>query len=754
MALAAVIHSPLSASGWEPKQAPLMTKWAKLVDPASPLPEYPRPQLVRSEWLSLNGIWQFQAGAAGEAVPVGQNLSGEILVPFPMESALSGVMQHHERSWYRRTFSVPEKWAGQNIVLHLDAVDFESEVFLNGKSVGLHQGGYDPVSYDITPYLSGPGPQELIVRVYDATDNAGEPRGKQTLHPHGIMYTSTSGIWQPVWLEPVPATGIADLKLVPDIDAGGLKLTVSVPGAADDVKVQAVARAGKKVVGKISGAPGAELFLPVPKATLWCPTNPFLYDLDVTLTKGGKTMDAVTSYFGMRKINLGQVDGFTKILLNNQFVFEFGPLDQGFWPDGIYTAPTDDALKSDIQREKAVGFNMVRKHIKVERARWYYWADKLGILVWQDMPSFNSYTDRPAAPDVPEFKSELERLVQTHWNSPAIIMWVIFNESQGQHDTASLVQAVKKLDPSRLVNQASGGGHFGVGDVLDVHSYPDPAYPVSANQAVVCGEFGGVGLAVTNHTWATGWGYVDAKDGADLVAKFDHFSELLSDFVQNHGLSAAVYTEITDVETELNGLYTYDRKVRKPGLHAIQSAIAASLGKYALTPLVPSSRADGQSWRYTTIMPASSWYTTNYSDGSWAVGLGGFGTAGTPGAVVRTVWNTSDIWLRRTFDPGPLTAEQLGRLAFSIHHDEDVEVYLNGVPVYAANGFVGSYTRVPFTEAGRRALLPGRENTLAVHCHQTVGGQYVDVGIDEQEVLVKPPSPAPALDAFELPDTE
>jgi len=754
MSLAATLSLCLNASAWEPKTAPLMTEWAKQVDPANTLPEYPRPQLVRSEWLNLNGLWQFQAGAAGDAVPVNQTLSGEILVPFPMESALSGVKEYHERSWYRRTFTVPEKWSGQHIVLHLDAVDWESEVFINGKSVGVHKGGYDAISYDITSFLNGTGPQELIVRVFDATDKAGEPRGKQTLHQGGIMYTSTSGIWQPVWLEPVPATGISELKMVPDIDAGGLNLTVTVPGAADDVKVKAVARVGKKVVGTISGAPGAELFLKIPKATLWSPTNPFLYDLDVTVTKGSKTLDSVESYFGMRKISLGKVDGFTKILLNNQFVFEIGPLDQGFWPDGIYTAPTDDALKSDIQREKAVGFNMVRKHIKVERQRWYYWADKLGILVWQDMPSFNSYTDHPATPDVPQYKTELERLVRTHWNSPSIIMWVIFNESQGQHDTVTLVHDVKQLDPSRLVNQASGGTHFGVGDVLDVHSYPDPAYPVSETQAVVCGEYGGVGLAITNHTWAKGWGYVGAKDGADLVSKFEGFSDLLSDFVQNHGLSAAVYTEITDVETELNGLYTYDRKVRKPNLHAIQSAIYAPLGKYALKPVVPSSKTEGQTWRYATVMPSASWFTTNYNDGSWAVGMGGFGTDGTPGAVVRTVWKSDNIWLRRTFNPGPLTAEQVNQLAFSVHHDEDVEIYLNGVPVYSATGFIGNYQRVPFNEAARRALLPGQENTLAVHCHQTTGGQYIDVGIDEREVLIKPPQPPASLDAFELPSTE
>ncbi|MDB6108550.1 MAG: glycoside hydrolase family 2, partial [Pedosphaera sp.] len=553
---------PSVSRAWQVKQAPLMTDWAQLVSTNNPLPEYPRPQMVRTNWLNLNGIWQFQAGTISDPVPTNQILAREILVPFPMESALSGIAEYHDRSWYRRTFTVPAAWSGNRILLHLDAVDWESEVFINGNSVGIHRGGYDPMSHDITSYLSGTGPQELIVRDYDPTDNAGEPRGKQTLHPGGIMYTSCSGIWQPVWLEPVPATSVADLKLVPDIDNNRLNVTVTVSGPTNGVTVRAVARIGTNLVGSITGAPGAQLLLPVPSATLWSPTNPFLYDLDIVLSNGPTRLDSVTSYFGMRKISLGIIGGFTKMLLNNQFVFQFGPLDQGFWPDGIYTAPTDDALKSDIEQAKTIGFNMVRKHIKVERARWYYWADKLGILVWQDMPSLNSYTGSPQPVDVPQFETELVRLVQTHWNYPSIIMWVVFNEAQGQHDTAALVQEVKTLDPSRLVNQASGGDYFGVGDVLDSHSYPNPGYPTSASQAVANGEFGGVGLGITNHTWAPGWGYVAATNGDDLAAQFEGFCGQLSGFVQNHGLSAAVYTEITDVETELNGLYTYDRKVR------------------------------------------------------------------------------------------------------------------------------------------------------------------------------------------------
>jgi len=735
-----------SAQAWQLQYAPIMTDWAQLVDTNQPLPEYPRPQMVRTNWLNLNGIWQFQAGTANDPVPTNQALAGEILVPYPMESALSGVAEYHARSWYRRTFTVPLAWNGQHILLHLDAVDWESEVFINGQSAGIHRGGYDPATYDITPYLNGSGLQELIVRDYDPTDNAGEPRGKQTLNPGGIMYTSCSGIWQPVWLEPVPTTSIANLKLVPDIDNARLNVTVNLSGPTNGVIVNAVARIGTNLVGSISGAPGGGLLLPVPNPILWCPTNPFLYDLEVTVSNGPARLDSVASYFGMRKISLGTSGGFVKMLLNNQFVFQFGPLDQGFWPDGIYTAPTDDALKSDLEQEKAIGFNMVRKHIKVERARWYYWADKLGIMVWQDMPSVNSYTGNPQTIDTNQFETELTRLVQNHWNHPSIIMWVIFNEGQGQHDTAALVQEVQTLDPSRLVNQASGNDHYGVGDILDDHSYPNPSCPTSAAQSVACGEFGGVGLGITNHTWAPGWGYIAATNGDDLTSHFEDFCGQLSDFVQNHGLSAAVYTQTTDVETELNGLYTYDRKVRKPDIRRMQAAILSASLPSTLTAIVPTSQANGQTWRYTNSTPPINWFTTSYNDSTWNSGLGGFGAGNPPNTtgIIHTVWNTADIWLRRTFNPGSLTAQQISNLVFSMYHDEGVEIYINGVLAGSAPGYVTDYGLVAMNPAGQSAVLPNANNVMAVHCHQTGGGQYIDVGIGlhTNAVIALPPLPA------------
>ena len=738
------------SSGWQMQSAPILTDWAQLVDTNAPLPEYPRPQMVRTDWLNLNGLWQFQAGLTNDPPPTNQTLSGEILVPFPMESALSGVAEYHAHSWYRRTFTVPPAWSGKRILLHLDAVDWESQVFVNGQSVGIHQGGYDAVTYDITPQLIGSGPQELIVRVYDPTDAAGLPRGKQTLYPGGIMYTSCSGIWQPVWLEPVPATNIADIKLVPNIDTQKLLVTTTVSGPTNGLTVHAVARSGTNVVGAISGAPGVALLLPVPNPTLWSPTNPFLYDLDITLSNGVAKVDSVTSYFGMRKISLGTTNGFVKMLLNNQFVFQFGPLDQGFWPDGIYTAPTDDALKSDIEQTKLFGYNMIRKHIKVERARWYYWADKLGILVWQDMPSANSYTGNPQPLDVPQFETELTRMVQNHWNHPSIIVWVPFNESQGQHDTAALVQTIKTLDPSRLVNEASGGSIFGSGDILDWHSYPNPSCPASASQAVVCGEFGGVGLGITNHTWAPGWGYIAATNGNDLAGKFEDFCFQLSDYVQNYGLSAAVYTEITDVEIELNGFLTYDRKVRKPDADRIRAAIASASTPINLTTVVPTSRTNGQSWKYRFTQPSSStWNEINYNDTttSWTNASGGFGAGNPPNTagIVRTAWNTSDIWLRRTFNPGSLTSQQISNLCFTAYHDEDVEIYINGVLAGSATGYTSSYGLMNMTPAGKAAILLNATNVLAVHCHQTGGGQFIDVGISIREgVVTVPLAPTPA----------
>ncbi len=558
--LALLVVSPALAADWQAVDGPLKTRWAKDVSPANVLPEYPRPQMVRKDWLNLNGVWDIKTGDGTEA---------RILVPFAIESALSGVMKHTDRLTYRRSFEVPKAWAGRQVLLHFGAVDWETKVSVNGKELGVHRGGYDAFSFDITAALKPEGlqdntVQEITVEVFDPTNDGGQPRGKQKLIPKGIMYTPTTGIWQTVWLEPVASNHIEALKIMPDVDGNCLNLTVIGSGT-----VEVVASDGGKEVAQASGAAGSELKLAIPNPKLWSPDSPQLYDLRVSLKSGDKTVDEVTSYFGMRKIALGKdAKGVTRIMLNGKAVFQVGPLDQGFWPDGIYTAPTDEALRFDVAETKRLGFNCTRKHIKVEPDRWYYWCDKLGLLVWQDMPSVNSYLGKqPVRPpiDAPQFKSELVTMVKNHWNSPAIIMWVVFNEAQGQHDTEALVAEVKALDPSRLVSNASGGADKNCGDVIDVHSYPGPDSPKPEDRrAAVLGEFGGLGLPVDGHTWSKKtWSYEGAQNIEDLTQGYEKLLAKAWELNATAGLSAVIYTQITDVETECNGLLTYDREVNK-----------------------------------------------------------------------------------------------------------------------------------------------------------------------------------------------
>jgi hypothetical protein len=717
------------AGAWTTKQAPLMTRWAAQVNPDAPLPEYPRPQLVRDDWLNLNGVWEYEPGAVADAVPTGKKLASEILVPFPVESALSGVMEHHDRLWYRRSFTVPAAWKGRQVVLHFGAVDYESEAFVNGRSVGVHKGGYDPFGYEVTRFLSGDGPQELIVRVFDPPNDGGQPRGKQSLHPGGIMYTSTTGIWQTVWLEPVAGGGVRELSIVPDVDGGRVRVTTTAD-AGEQVTV--TVKDGATPVGSAQGPANAEVAVAVPNAKLWSPDRPFLYDLQVAVTRDGTPVDRVASYFGMRKIALGDVNGVKRMLLNGKPVFEFGPLDQGFWPDGIYTAPTDEAIRFDIQSIKDAGFNMVRKHIKVEPARWYYWTDRLGLIVWQDMPSADSYPGRGAAVppvDAEAFKLELTRMVHGLQNVPSILMWVTFNEGQGQHDAPELVALVKRLDPNRLVDEASGGRFTGAGDVHDVHSYPPPACPPpSATQALACGEFGGIGLRVPGHMWSDrGHSYTVTDSPDDLVDQYADFCELVRHFRDEQGLSAAVYTETTDVETEINGVLTYDR-VPKVDLARLAPATRLELPPATFTPVVPTSEDQPQPWKFDTAKrPGLRWTQPAFDDAAWTQGTGGFGNAGAVGAgKVGTPWATDDIYLRRAFTTGSLTRDQVGRLRLRVCKGGDVEVYLNGVQAYRKRRASGAYGMCSLNDPALAAIRLDGPNVLAVHC---TGCQYIDVGL-------------------------
>lgn len=724
--LAAAICVSGAGTDWKPAQGPLMTRWGRDVTPETAHREYPRPQLVREDWLNLNGLWDYAITGIQTSAPT--SYEGRILVPFPVESALSGVMRRFDEKstlWYRRTFEIPKAWSGRRIRIHFGAIDWQATVLVNGQELGVHHGGYDEFSLDITKALKPEGAQEMIVAVQDPTE-ADQPRGKQSRKPEGIFYTPCSGIWQTAWLEPVAEVCIDHLKLVPDVAGKALRIQGTVATLADDVEVEAVALADGVEVGRAHGAANAEFSMPLQKLELWSPARPFLYDLKVTLMKAGKVTDSLTSYFGMRKIEVRKdSQGINRLMLNDEFVFEVGTLDQGFWPDGIYTAPTDGALRYDLEVLKELGFNMTRKHVKVEPERWYYWCDKLGLLVWQDMPGgYNGTTDAKR-----QFEAELRRMIAGRENHPSIIMWVVFNEGWGQYDTERLVKWVKDLDPSRLVNNASGWTDKKVGDVIDMHNYPGPGSPAAeSSRAAVLGEFGGLGLGVDGHTWSRQtWGYKGMSDSSKLS---DQYARLLSKawtLKENPGLCAVVYTQTTDVETECNGLMTYDRDVIK-----VNKALGAAANKGEIPDtsptfkvLVPNAQQGQISWRYTFEKPADSWFQPGFDPAGWKTGRGGFGTADTPSAIPGTEWKTGDIWLRREFE---LDAGILEPVELQMHHDEDAEVYLNGVLAVNAVSFVSGYEEFELTPASIATLKPGR-NLMAIHCHQTVGGQYIDAGL-------------------------
>ncbi|MSR32031.1 MAG: beta-galactosidase [Gemmataceae bacterium] len=730
------------AVDWKPAPSPLMTRWGKAVTPANAWQEYPRPQLVRKDWLNLNGLWDYALVAKESARP--EKWDGKILVPFAIESSLSGVgkrVSDSQALWYRKSFQVPPEWKDKRVLLHFEAVDWQATVFINGKEMVGHLGGSDPFHLDITPALKN-GPCEVTVRVWDPTDKGAQPRGKQVNKPGGIWYTPVTGIWQTVWAEPVDPVHILALQATADLQKSEVEFIVHTAGECQSVMVCERGGPGLKVLA--SGKPGQPFRMKVDNPRLWTPDLPHLYPITVAAIAHlaySNIADQADSYFAMRTISTGKDgQGHPRLLLNGKPLFQIGPLDQGWWPDGLLTPPSEDAMRFDLDYLKKIGMNMLRKHIKVEPARLYHHCDKIGLLVWQDMPSgMGAGRKHFVQPNMKEdadftleekkqFRKELKAMIDHLRFFPSIVTWVPFNEGWGQHDTNEILKWVKEYDPTRLVNGPSGWTDRDFGDLKDKHDYPGPGmFPVMNNRVSVLGEFGGLGLPVEGHLWqkSNNWGYRTFKTTAELRSAYQLLMARLHPLI-GKGLSAAVYTQTTDVEVEVNGLLTYDREVSK--LDVVETA---RWHKALFNPppvfkeLAATSEKKPRLWKVQQSKPNEGWEKLEFDDSSWPSKPGGFGTAMTPGAIMGTEWKTPDIWLRARVEIADLPT---GEVWLRLHHDEDAEVFINGILAARVAGYTTEYVEIPLSTEAAKALKKGA-NLLAIHCHQTGGGQYIDAGL-------------------------
>lgn len=718
---------------------PLMTRWGAALDADAPLPEYPRPHMVRQEWTNLNGRWDYAIRARGAGAPA--DWDGKIVVPFCVESTLSGVSRRvsaNEELWYRRTFRADCR-PDQRLLLNFGAVDWECEVFVDGASLGVHQGGYDPFTFELPPDLARGTEHQLVVRVWDPSDSGPQPVGKQRSDNSGIWYTPVTGIWQTVWTEPVSKAGYVRSVEVPPRAAGVAANLAWGTGASQREVLFLDGKTGGRMI-EIKGGLDTRVVGNVAQSwlQLWSPEHPVMNSVIIQARSGERMLDEVRCEFAHRDVGMRTDEaGHRRVYLNGKPVFLLGPLDQGWWPDGLYTAPSDGALASDLLTTKQLGFNVIRKHVKLEPERWYWHCEKLGLLVWQDLPNparaARWYPWREAgegselaaeAQEGPAFEREMPSIVQANpWG--CIIAWTLYNEAWGQWQTARLTDKLRGLAGSCLVVGASGGNDFGTGDLRDEHAYPGPAMPpLEEGRVSTLGEFGGLGLALPGHLWKEdgNWGYRRYDDSAQLT---DHYVELLTGLrlMKAQGLGAAIYTQTTDVENEINGLLTYDREVLKMDPERVRAAnLALQLPPPVIETLLTDARTAPRDWKYSFSEPQGEWSAAEYDDSKWFMGAGGFGTAETPGAVVGTVWNTPDVWLRSSFES---PARVLTDALLWLHHDENVEVYLNGELLCRREGYVTTYVPVPIAKLTLRA---GR-NVIAVHCHQTGGGQYVDLGL-------------------------
>lgn len=578
-----------SFGAWKIAEVPLKTIWADSVTAGHVHEEYPRPQMVRnSKWCSLNGLWQMAISDTSKNWVT--DYDRQILVPFPVESALSGVKEKllpNQFLWYRRKF--PQSFGKKDkILLHFGAVDYKAWVYVNGTEVGVHEGGYTSFSFEISKYLKS-GENEIVVKVYDPTDMGYGPHGKQVLEPANIYYTASSGIWQSVWIESVPDHYIKNYTVVSDVDNNVISCKVT---GSENYAIEVIIKDGNKAVAKGIGRSNQPISIVLGNAKLWSPDSPFLYDLNIRLLKDRKVVDSVLGYFGFRKISVAKdTKGMDRIFLNNKYLFNHGVLDQGFWPDGLYTAPTASALEFDIKAIKQMGFNTVRKHIKVEPELWYYYADRYGLLVWQDMVNPNQGL-REGAKEA--FEKQSVEIINQLFNHPSIVLWVVFNERWGQFDQKRICDLVRSRDQTRIINGHSGEYLYVDGnlrdisrepyigsDVTDVHSYPYPRLSMKFNgKPMVCGEFGGTGVPVTGHEWddLKGWGYTRTSI-RDLKRKYSDMIDTIKK-LETEGLSGSIYTEPFDVEGEENGLMTYDRrfiKIDPKELRAINTPLSGMI---------------------------------------------------------------------------------------------------------------------------------------------------------------------------------
>lgn len=749
-----------AANTWKPVEGNIITKWGRQIAAENPLPEYPRPSMVRGEWLNLNGLWNYEVTPIAVKEAPEFNADKTILVPFAIESALSGVKQTftpNDKLWYSRTFTIPTTWKGKNVKLNFGAVDYNCQVFVNNKPVGRHSGSSDAFSFDITKALNDGGEQKVSLWVTDPSNDGRQPRGKQVLKPSGIYYTSVSGIWKTVWLEPVAEQHILFHNGFANIDKGIFTVITRLQTKATDEKIRVTAfLKGIKVAEELVDG-GKPAVLKIKDAKWWSPDSPTLYDLKVELLKNDAVIDAYDSYFGMRKISVAKDEsGKSRIMLNNKFVFQYGFLDQGWWPDGLLTAPTDAALLNDILFTKNAGYNTIRKHIKIESERFYYHCDRLGMLVWQDAVSgdkFNALNPPPNFKKEPnaakDFERELRNMIMQLRNYPCISQWVVFNEGWGQYGGDSLLTWTKKFDPTRLAT-ISGWVDFPESSVADVHRYPYPGRVEDAgDRPFVVGEFGGLGLPTEGHLWdATkkNWGYSNYKTSAEMTVAYQTLVNQLQLLI-GEGLSGAIYTQTTDVEHEVNGMLTYDREVEKipvAELKKINAPLFVSLTS-KLNYILKNSEKEPQTWKYSTEAPAEDWNQPKFNDKSWETGLGAFGSTKPVNQfrytveertainhVPKTLWETTDIWLRREFKLDKVPANKV----LSIRFDDAAEVYINGVLVAKVAGKPGLHNYFqyePFMVGTENALKKGK-NVIAVKVTNDMtkqGGQFIDVGIAE-----------------------